>query len=336
MLQLVNGRRLRGCIAAGVIGLGIVVAGCMNIPAKLQEAAQAADNGNWPLVNEIAEKCLKKERSNVTALVLNGLALHMLGRTEEATLQLEQASGLAEDSFAAQYMCGWVLSEAGRYGDALTPLRKAYRLRPDHQNLLVLLSRCCLEQNLPEGTDYLGQLRQFPALDSRPELYNTLGVLAMNQGQYGVAAKHFLSAWSREPASPTIPQNLGVLYDQYMHNPLSSFKYYNAAYAKYQPMDALRAARINERLTQLKAEVAKLTPQPAPASSGLSGGKAGSDGKTPPIKPGTKTPLTPPGKKTAPTTSSKSTTSSAKKSSAPAAKSGTGKSTSKSGSSAKR
>lgn len=288
---------VRQATVMGLVGLlagaSALLSGCMNVPAKLQEAAAAASAGNWQSAQELAEKCLHKEKTNVTALVLNGIALHELGNSEAAAVQLEQAALLGPNDYAAQYFCGWVLSENGRHGEALIPLRRANELRKNNQDLLVLLSRCCMAQNLPEGAKYLQQLRRFPAMDGRPELYNDLGVLWMNQGLYDLAVKNLLTAWQKDPKSVVIPQNLAVLYDQYMHNPVAALPYYRFCYNKSLEMgDTLRAAQVNERIVLLAAELPK-APVAVPAPSAATGSvKTG-----PAVKPTTgKTPLKPVGK----------------------------------------
>lgn len=254
-------------LTAGVAGL-LACGGCMNVEAKVEEAAAAAASGNWTGAYELTEQCLKKEPNNVTALILNGLAQSMQGRGLEATLVLEQAAKLAPGDFAAQYFHGWILAENGRYADALVPLRQAHALRPTQKNLLVLLARCCLEQNLPEGVRYLQAMRRFPELEKGPELYNALGVLWLNQGQYEQARSNFMLAWQRDNSSVIVPQNLAVLYDHYLRNPTEALRYYRYCLGANQKLgNQLRASLIHERVLALSKEVPRTAPRPAPTTT---------------------------------------------------------------------
>jgi len=271
-------------VVSVIAGIGmsaslLLTGGCYNVQAKLQEAVVAASTGNYQLGYEITEKCLKKERANVSAMVLNGICLHYLQRDADAAVILDQAATAAPDNFAAQYFYGWVLADSGRYADALAPLRRAHQLRPDHEQLLVLLSRCCLEQNLAEGVQYLKALRRFPQWEKSPELYNALGMLWLNQGQYNVAKNYFLLAWQRDNANLTVPQNLAVLHDHFMKNPVEALRYYRYCLdANQKAGSQLRAAQIHDRILELAKSMPKPPPtakKGTPAPAGKKGAAAG-------------------------------------------------------------
>lgn len=291
---------MRKYVVLASVGLmavaGLAVTGCMNVQAKLQEAAAAASKGNWQQGYEITQKCLKKEKTNVSALVLNGFCLFELGRSDEALAMLEQGATQAPDNFAAQYFYGWILSESGRYADALVPLRRAHQLRPNHQDLLILLSRCCIEQNLPEGARYLQALRRFPNMENRPELYNALGVLWLNQGQLELAKRQFMVAWAKDNSNLIAPQNLAVMFDQYMHNPTEALRHYRFCLdANQRSGDQLRAAKINDRIQQLSKEVPKNLQTTATggttgaaAGTGTAGTTGAKTGNKPEVKGGAK------------------------------------------------
>ena len=280
-------KKLLGVVMVGVAGAAVLLlaAGCMNVQAKLKEAYAAASAANWQQGYDITEKVLKKEKGNVNALILNGLCRYELGRGDDAATTLEQAATLAPDNFEAQYFYGWVLSENGRFPDALAPLRKAFQLRPTHQDLLILLSRCCLEQNLVDGVRYLQALRRSPAMDKRPELYNAIGILWLNKGEFELAKKSFLEAWKRDNESQVIPANIAILYDQYLHNPTEALRHYRSSYAAcLKSGDTLRATKIQERILQLEKEAPKTLAAKAPApvvgAVGTAAGKTAATAKS--------------------------------------------------------
>jgi len=254
-------------MVAAVVTAAVLATGCMNVPAKLKEANMAAANGSWQLASDITEKVLRKDKNNLTARILRGICLQEMQRGDEALTQLEQAATLAPDNFAAQYFYGWALAENGRFADALAPLRLAYELRKDNQDLQVLLARCALEQNLPEGARYLQMLQRYPSLEGRPELYNALGVLWVNQGQYELARRNFTKAWQRMPQNTVAPQNLAVLFDQYLKNPTEALKHYRFCLNECQKTgDTLQSAKIQERILQLARELPKTAAATPPAA----------------------------------------------------------------------
>lgn len=265
-------------VVATVVAVTILATGCMNIPGKLKEANAAAANGNWQLASDITEKVLRKDKTNLTARILHGICLQEMQRGDEALASLEQAATLAPDNFTAQYFYGWALAENGRFADALVPLRRAYDLRKDNQDLLILLARCSLEQNLPEGARYLQCLQRYPTLEAKPELYNALGVLWVNQGQYELAKRNFTKAWQRLPQSTVAPQNLAVLYDQYLRNPTEALKHYRFCLAECEKTgDSLQGAKIRDRILQLARELPKTAAAVPPAAA--AGGKKAAVGK---------------------------------------------------------
>jgi tetratricopeptide (TPR) repeat protein len=249
------------------MGLGVALllatGGCAGVEARLEEAVTAAASGNWQGAAELTERCLRAEPQHVQALILNGIAQNMLGRGLEGTAVLEQAASLAPEDFDAQYFCGWALAENGRFADALRPLARAQTLQPTHRNLLILLARCCLEQNLPEGLRYLQALRRFPDLDQGAELHNALGILWLNQGNFEQARLSFDRAWERDNRSVIVPQNLAVLYDHYLRNPAKALGYYRYCLGENQKLgNQFRAALIHERILELERQ-SRPAPKPA-------------------------------------------------------------------------
>ncbi len=247
--------------AAGIALVSALLFGCArpDIPALLRQAQTAAQAGAWEQALELTNRVLRLRKNDVEALVLDGICLQKVGRAEDALRRLEQAAALAPQSFQAQIFYGWGLAETGRYGDALDPLEKAWRRKPYDRNLLALLARCCLEQNLARGARYLQGLRQYPEFQRAPELYNDLGVLWVNQGHPRRGLENLLKALQLAPSNPVILQNIAVVYDNLLQDTNQAVRFYRYCLSILQSRhDRRRAGPIIARLRQL----AQLPPSP--------------------------------------------------------------------------
>jgi Flp pilus assembly protein TadD len=243
-------------LALGCAAL-LVFAGCGRLaPEKaLSQAAAAALDGNWHLALDESASCLRGDEKNVEAMVLKGISLHELHRSDEALEILEKAADLAPQQHAVHFLLGWVLSENKKYGDALQPLRHALELKPDHADTLILLSRCTLEQNLPEGIEYLETLKRSPGFRQKSALYNSQAYIWLNQGHYETARKLLLEAWRLDQRNPIILQNLAVLHDQYLQDPAKAMRFYRYCLSACQQTgDVGRQAGILQRLRSLSRE----------------------------------------------------------------------------------
>ncbi len=235
----------------------VVAAGCArrSLEQRLQDATAAAAACHWRDAYESATAALYEDRDNLTARILQGLALQELRKSEEAIDAFRLAADAAPGDFCAQYFYGWALCEAGRFADALTPLKKAYQIRRDHPDLLILLSRCCLEQNLPDGQRYLMGLRNFRTYRDGPEVHNALAMLALGQRNYKQASLLFAEAIRRDPTNPAVLQNMAVLQDQHLRDPHQALLYYRQALAASQKGgDRQREACLRNRLRTLAEE----------------------------------------------------------------------------------
>lgn len=221
----------------------------------LRKAANSAAAGRWKEASEQAQKVVSKQADNVTARVLLGIAQHENRRSEKALENLEYAAKRAPDNFAVQYFYGMLLFEQQDYANALQPLRKAYDLRKDNPDLLILLSRCCMQQNLSEGTRYLQVLRRFRSYQNEPEVYNSLAFLWLSQREYETAEKYLLEAYDKAPENPVVLQNLGVFYDRYQQNIKKAINYYRQCVQQSNLVDdEQRAAQARQRLGELSQQ----------------------------------------------------------------------------------
>jgi len=238
-----------------------VGAGCarVDVPARLQDAATAASAGKWSLALNLTGKCLAAEPTNVTAMTFHGLCLFELQRVDDALEILETAAATSND-FAPQYFYGWVLCEKGRYADALGPLRKAYALCRNYPvaepDVLCLLARCCLEQNIfPEGVAHLQRLSRFRPFQDAPAVYNALGLMWLHRADYKKAREFLMEANGKDRGNGAVCLNLAVLYDHYLRDPGEAMRYYEYSLKANQTSnDSTRLAKIQRRLQQLRQE----------------------------------------------------------------------------------
>jgi tetratricopeptide (TPR) repeat protein len=230
-----------------------------DLDLMLRQAATAAAASDWFAAAELAERCTRIAPRNLDALLLHGRCLLAQRHLDEAIDCFERAVAQAELHFLPHFFLGWTLSEAERCGDAMTPLRRAYELIPRDSgarpDLLVLLSRCCLDNNLAEGERYLNELREYRAFAQSPDVFNALGMLHVNLQEYEEAARDFKTALRHDEGNAVVLQNLAVLYDQYLQEPHTAMDYYlYCRIASHRALDRERERKIHLRLRQLAEE----------------------------------------------------------------------------------
>jgi len=250
-----------------LLAIGLIACGCgpsLSAPELYRRATYAARDADMEGALRLVEQCLELEPNRVEALILQGYCHYSLMTPEQlrddassAERPLEQAVGLESTNFMAQYMYGWILFEAGKYSMALEPLERAYESRdkehPENEDsLLVMLSTCCVQQNLVRGRSYLQTLRRFGGFENSALLYNALGVLNVKQMDYKTALSNFMEALQRDEDHPVVLLNLAILHDEYLKRPEDAMRYYARAIAARQAMrDASRQDAIRNRLKQL-------------------------------------------------------------------------------------
>jgi tetratricopeptide (TPR) repeat protein len=239
----------------------LLLCGCSRVDPELaaRQAAKAMLDGEYEKGVDLARKAARAVPDNPQYGVLYGFALFETDKKREAKDEFERTVAAAPDSFVAQYFHGWVLWRLGAYGDAIAPLRNALRLKKGYEeqvpDAMVLLSRCCLEQNLPEGATYLQGLRIYRGFAEEPEVYNCLGMLHVKQGEYEQALRKFQEALRLKPENPVILQNIAVLYDTYFRDPKQAMVYYRESLVRrIQSKDPTNQAAIRDRLRQLARE----------------------------------------------------------------------------------
>ena len=255
----VSFRNVVSAVLFSLVGL-LLLSGCAptDITETLRQAQAAAEAGAWEQALKLTHQILRIRKNDVEAMVLEGICLQKVGRPEDAVKRLEQAAALAPDQFEPQLFYGWILAETGRFGNALGPLEKAWNMKPAHRDLLALLSRCCLEQNLVRGARYLQGLRQYPEFNQGPEIYNDLGVLWVNQGYPRRGLESLLKALQIAPSNPIILQNIAVVYDNVYQNTQQAVRFYRYC------LSILQSRRDTRRVDPIIARLRQLADAPPP------------------------------------------------------------------------
>ncbi len=265
-----NTTPLGGLLALALLLATVLLAGgCTGGPGVEQlyaRATQAAYACKYDEALSLTERCLDQQPDHVKALILHSYCRYRLLTPEQlrrdsstVVTHVEKAARLAPQDFMAQYFHGWMLFEAGQYGRALEPLERAYELRaqcPDRDDsVLVMLSMCCVNQNLARGRTYLQALRRFRGFERSALVYNALGVLNAKQQDYQGALGSFMEALGRDPNHAVVLTNVAVLYDERLQRPDESMRYYSRAIAARQAMrDSTRQDEMRRRLKQLVTE----------------------------------------------------------------------------------
>jgi tetratricopeptide (TPR) repeat protein len=262
--------RRRGGFALTLLALlALLSGGCtggLGVEQLYSRATHAAYACKYAEALALTERCLDQQPDHVKALILHSYCRYRLLTPEQmrrdsstVVTPVEKAARLAPQDFMAQYFHGWMLFEAGQYGRALEPLERAYDLRsqcPDRDDaVLVMLSMCCVNQNLARGRNYLLSLRDFRGFERSALVYNALGVLCAKQQDYQGALGWFSQALRRDPNHAVVLTNLAVLYDERLQRPDEAKRYYRSAIAARQLMrDPSRQDEMQKRLKKLAAE----------------------------------------------------------------------------------
>ena len=242
--------------------IALLLASCSRTdPAKLlQAAASAARENRLPQAEQLSRECLRAAPGNVDALILNSycklLSAERDPDRQQALYNLNKATSIAPDNFAAHYFHGWALLRCHRSGEAIRPLERAYQLLPQdsphRSNLRLFLAQCYLENNLQdEALRILQPLQRFKPYRDWPELYNCLGLLAIKRQQPKQAQFFFETGLRLAPDNETLLQNLAVTLDQYCNDPQrAAVCYRKCLAAKFRRREFDEAFQALERRTR--------------------------------------------------------------------------------------
>jgi tetratricopeptide (TPR) repeat protein len=244
------------------IALALLLASCSRTdPAQLlQDAMAAARENRLPQAEQLSRESLRAAPGNIDALILNSycklLSDERKTEREKALYNLQKATQLAPDHFAAHYFCGWAMLQNRQSLKAIRFLERAYELlpkdSPHRANLRLFLATCYIENNLQdEALRILQPLQRFKPYRDWPELYNCLGLLAIKRMQPKKAQFFFETGLRIAPDNETLLQNLAVTFDQYGNDPQkASLLYRKCQAAKFRRREFDETFKALERRTR--------------------------------------------------------------------------------------
>ncbi len=252
---------------AAVLAASAGLTGCRqpDLTAEFQLALTDAAAGNLESALDRSSRCLQTAPDDLDAVVLNNFCQFMLNNdkatTEKVLFSFERSIEQTPNRFDLRYFYGWMLYRNGKYPEALNALEKAYELLPNSAardnsatrgNLLFLMGRCCVFNNLPRGMRYLQAARVYTPFGEWPELYNSLAILSLYQQNWPQAVAWLENGLQKAPAHPALLRNLAIVYDNYLNNRVKACHYYDLALAALGASDPATSAVITARLTQIR------------------------------------------------------------------------------------
>lgn len=261
-----NGRLAMLAMLASLAGLAML-AGCRppDLTAEFQLAMAEAAAGDLESALSRSTRCLQAAPDDQDAMVLSNFCQFMLNNDkatmEKVLFSFERAIEQTPNRFDLRYFYGWMLYRGGKYPEALNALEKAYELLPESAardnkatrgNLLFLMGRCCVFNNLPRGMRYLQAARVYEPFGEWPELYNSLAILSLYQQQWPQAVVWLENGLQKDPANPALLRNLAIVHDNYLNRKDTACHYYDLTLAALGASDPKTRAAITARLAQIR------------------------------------------------------------------------------------
>lgn len=150
-------------------------------------------------------------RVRVFKLLNDGIQAHKEGRQKDAIPLLEEAAGIALNSFRAYYYLGLALKADRQYKRAVEPLQVALELDPVNLQARVALGDCYLQRGDP--AEALAEYHRALSLQSDyAPAYDGLGRAAESSGDVQKAIEHYRKAIELNPGYPDAAIHLGDLF----------------------------------------------------------------------------------------------------------------------------
>lgn len=214
-------------------------------------AAAGGPKADWQKAKGFAAKAVKQNQNDARAHVMLALSLEQCGQINSAIDEIRKAVALDPKNFLALFSNGRMLYEHDGIGDSIAPLKEAYKIHPDNENVIILLARSSAALGrFKEAAGYYATLARHPMYKDKPDPFNELGVLYVGQKDYPKALACFSEASRKAPNSHIVVLNLGILYDVHLKNPLNAIKFYN----KYQEL-TLRNPELEPLRDKLKRRI---------------------------------------------------------------------------------
>ena len=232
------------------------------VEKTMERAREAALQGRLQEAIDETEHCLRYIPRLAEAQILHGYCLFLNASREsvrsQAIYNLHKATRSFPERYDAWLFYGWVLLESGDSRNAIPPLQEALRLLPQgspHRGKIqMLLGKCYLQNNLQaQALQILQPLRIREPYRNAPELYNSLGLLAMMRQSPQIGVAFFQEGLTRCPRNEVLLQNLAVAYDLYLNDiPRAKRAYIQCLQVKQQGgQDPEGCQRIVDRLRKL-------------------------------------------------------------------------------------
>ena len=229
---------------------------CSKTPEEsLSAAVSAAERNQWKSCRKHIEKALAGYPDHIGALLLRAVACEQLGDYEHAIDSAERAVKLNPESFAALYTLGRIYSTSElRRNDAVSPLLRAYNLKPQDTDTLILLCNAMSEINPRQAPSFLKLLEQKRDFNGKAAICNQFAVAYAKQGQLIPAQQMFNRAYAASPADLDILFNVARFYDRYNSVPPVARKLYLEFRnrASGQPERAEQLAEAERRISELQ------------------------------------------------------------------------------------
>jgi tetratricopeptide (TPR) repeat protein len=170
----------------------------------------AAEQGNWPAAQAIAEYALIQSPQHPGALQILGLAHLNGGDGQQAITHLEMAAHLMKQDIAVKDHLARAYMLAGRYRDADKLYQQAIRMAPTYWPYTVSRAIALAEQGSTSEAIVLLKrlLTRYP--DEPSILYN-LGHVQRKHGHFSEAEHNYRAALTRAPDDVDIRLSLGSL-----------------------------------------------------------------------------------------------------------------------------
>ncbi len=254
---------------AALLLAALLLAGCArrDVNALMSQAYASAQQGELSMAQELTAECLKQNASYMQARLLNDYCRFCRQGSEtdrkQALYDLSKCTILEPENFDCWFFYGWALAQSGQTQQAIVPLERALALLPSkggpRPKVQLLLGRCYAENNLQDKALALLQpLQMRDPYRTWPELYNSLGMMALRRKQAPQAVRFLKEGLRHDPANEVLLRNLAVVYDVYVDSPAEACNYYRLCMKRaFDRGDQEEAQRLTRRLMQVSRRVRK-------------------------------------------------------------------------------
>jgi tetratricopeptide (TPR) repeat protein len=233
--------------------------------AEYNAALELIEKKDYPAALERAKKCVRMNREDIDAIKLQTLCAFSYDAEEserQSALQnlKRMVKSKAKEDYQAYFFLGWAFFQMYNHQAAQENLTEAYRLMPKegmadsrtYHSLLYMIGLCCLQNNLPQGLEYLRPLEGISPYKEWPEYYMNYAMLAYRLKRYNEAIVWFNKAQRLDPTLPQPYLNIAIIYDTNYGATKYAKLWYTNALVHYQKQgNTLYSKKIQARLSAL-------------------------------------------------------------------------------------